>query len=191
MLSDIENRDIMLGEIHFNRTERDGSLDSTSVRRHESVMSNNLDGGEENPYSNHRNPNVRSNANYGQDSADMNSQAEINKLSSELNSKISREMDEMMSNVSSQIQRAINEAISTQVLPQIQNVTMAGSGSVTKRGWDIPVERPEINTEVQRSLNAKSNLRNEQDEDHQVGEFPNRNVHDNSQTLKVRNFERS
>ena len=55
---------------------------------------------------------------------------------------------------------------------------MAGSGRVTKIGWDVPVERPETNTEVQRSLNPISNLRNEQDEDHQVGEFPNRNVHD-------------
>ena len=41
----------MLGENHFNGTERDGSLDSTSVRRHESIMSNNLDEREENPYS--------------------------------------------------------------------------------------------------------------------------------------------
>ena len=38
MLSDIENLDIMLGENHFNRTERDGSLDSTSVRRHENKL---------------------------------------------------------------------------------------------------------------------------------------------------------
>ena len=83
MLSDIENLDIMLGENHFNGTERDGSLDSTSVRRHESFVSNNSDGGEENPYSDHRNSNVRSSADYGQNSADMNSQAEINKLSSE------------------------------------------------------------------------------------------------------------
>ena len=45
MLSDIENLDIMLGENHSNRTERDGSLDSTSVRRHESVMGKNLDEG--------------------------------------------------------------------------------------------------------------------------------------------------
>ena len=55
---------------------------------------------------------------------------------------------------------------------------MAGSGRVTKKGWDVLAERPETNTEIQRSLNAKSNLRNEQDEGHQVGEFPNRNVHD-------------
>ena len=43
MLSDIENLDIMLRENYSSRVERDGSLDSTSVRRHESVMSNNFD----------------------------------------------------------------------------------------------------------------------------------------------------
>ena len=101
-----------------------------------------MDEGEENPYSNHRNSNVRSDADYVQNSADMfsaaGSQAEINKLSSELNSRISREMDEKMSNVSSQIRRALNEAINTQVLPQIQSVMMAESGRVTKKGWDVP-----------------------------------------------------
>ena len=161
MLSDIENLDIMLGENHFNRTERDRSLDSTSVRRHESIVSNNLDEGDDNPYSDHRNSNVRPNADYGRNSADMNSQAEINRLSSELNSRISKELDEMMSSVSSQIQRAINDAINTQMLPQIQNVIMAGSGRVTKKGWEVSAERLEINTEGQRSLNAKSNQRDE------------------------------
>ena len=87
ILSNIENLDIMLGENHFNGSERDESLNSTSVRRHESVMSNNLDEGVENPYSDHRNANVRSSADYGQSSADMNSQAEINRLSIELNSR--------------------------------------------------------------------------------------------------------
>ena len=147
----------MLGENHSSRVERDGSLDSTSVRRHESVMSNNFDEAEENLYSYHRNSNVRSSADNGQNSADMNSQAEINRLSSELNSRISREMDEMMSNVSSQIQTAINEAISTQVLPQTQNVIMAGSGRETRRGWEASVERPEINAEVQANSNVKTN----------------------------------
>ena len=109
ILSDIENLDVMLGENQFNEAERDGSLDSTSIRRHESIVSNNLDEREENTYSDHRNSNVRSSADYGQNSTDMNSQAEINKLSSELNSRISREMDEMMSSVSSPIQRAIND----------------------------------------------------------------------------------
>ena len=183
MLSDIENLDIMLGENHSNGTERNGSLDSTSVRRHESVLSNNLDEGGENPYPDHRNSNVRSDANYGQNSADMNSQAEINKLSSELNFRISREMDEMMSNVSFQIQRAINEAINTQVLPQIQNVMLAGSGRETRRGWETSVERPEINSEVQPSSNVRNNLRNEQSDGHRNGEFTNRNVHDTWNTL--------
>ena len=44
------------------------------------------------------------------------------------------EMDEMMNSVLVQIHRAINDAISNQVLPQIQNVIMAGSGHMTKKG---------------------------------------------------------
>ena len=60
-------------------------------------------------------------------SINANSSAEINRLSMELNSRISREMDEMMNSVSVQIQRAINDTISNQVLPQIQNVVLAGS----------------------------------------------------------------
>ena len=179
MLSDIENLDIMLGENHSSRVEKDGSLDSTSVRRQESVMSNNFDEAGGNLYSDHRNPNVGTNANYGQNSVDMNSQAEISRLSSELNYRISREMDGMMCNVSSQIQRAINEAISTQVLPQIQNVILAGSGRETRRGWETSVERPEINSEVQPNNNARINLGNEQCSDRRTGDYTNRNVHDN------------
>ena len=110
----------------------------------------------------------------------MSSQAEISKLSSELNSRISREMDEMMNNVSSQIQRAINDAISNQVLPQIQNVIMAESGHVTRKGWNVPAERPEPNPEVQRNLNAKNKSRNEQDNGHRNGDLPSYNVHDTS-----------
>ena len=105
----------MLGENNFNETERDESLDSASVRRHDSVMSNNLENEGGSSYSNHMN----SNAVNGQNSTEVSSQAEINKLSSELNSRISSEKDEMMNSVSIQIQRAINDAISNQVLPQI------------------------------------------------------------------------
>ena len=70
----------------------------------------------------------------------------------------------MMNSVSVQIQRAISDAISTQVLPQIQNVIMAGSGHGTRKGWDVPSERPELNSEVQRNPNAKGGLRKGQDE---------------------------
>ena len=178
ILSDIENLDIMLGGDHFNGAERERSLYSTSARRRESITSNNLENEGESPYSNHRNDDLRTSADYGRHSADASSQAEINKLSCELNSRISREMDEMMNSVSSQIQRAINEAINTQVLPQIQNVIMAGSGREARRGWEAPMERPEISTEARRSVNAKAHLRNEQDDEHHNGELPNRNVHD-------------
>ena len=83
-----------------------------------------------------------------------------------------------MNSVSVQIQRAISDAISTQVLPQIQNVIMAGSGHGTKKGWAVPSERPEPISEVQRNLNAKSNLRNEQDDNQLNNDFPELNVHD-------------
>ena len=122
ILSDIENLDIMLGENHFNDTRRDGSLDGTSIRRQESITCNNLENEEMNLHSDHRNLGVRTSAGYDQNSAGIDSQAEINKLSSELNSRISREMDEMMNSVSSQIQRAISDAINNQVLPQIQTL---------------------------------------------------------------------
>ena len=141
-------------------------------------MSNNLENEGESSHSNHRNSNVRTNADYGQNSADMSSQAEINKLSSELNSRISREMDKMMNSVSVQIQRAINDAISNQVLPQIQNAILAGSGRVTRKGWDVPAERPEMNPEVQRNLKTRNNPRNGQDDGYQNSDLPSHNVHD-------------
>ena len=85
-----------------------------------------------------------------------------------------------MNSVSAQIQRAISDAISTQVLPQIQNVIMAGPGQGTRKRWDIPSERQELNSEVQRNLNAKNNLRNEQDENQLNNDYPDLNVHDRS-----------
>ena len=69
----------------------------------------------------------------------------------------------MMNSVSVQIQRAINDAISNQVLPQIQNVIRAGSGQVTKNGWDVPSERPENNSEGLRSDKARNDDRNAYD----------------------------
>ena len=83
-----------------------------------------------------------------------------------------------MNSVSVQIQRAISDAISTQVLPQIQNVMKAGSGHGTRKGWDVPAERPELISEVQRNLNAKNNLRNEQDGNQSDNDFLGLNVHD-------------
>ena len=55
---------------------------------------------------------------------------------------------------------------------------MAGSGHVTRKRWNVPSERSEPNHEVQRNLNTKNNVRNEQDERHQNGDLPSHNVHD-------------
>ena len=178
MLSDIENIDIMLGENHFNAREREGSLNSNLPTRSRSLASNESENENGNVDRNQRNDRSKTNTEYDQNSVTANSSAEINRLSSELNSRISREMDEMMNSVSVQIQRAISDAISTQVLPQIQNVIMAGSGHGTRKGWNVPSKRPELNSEVQRNLNAKINLRNEQDGNQSDNDFPGLNVHD-------------
>ena len=178
MLCDIENLDIILGENHFDTQEREGSLNSNLPRRSRSfasIESENEDGNEGRPK---RNIDSRMNAECGRNSVTGDSSAEINRLSSELNSRISREMDEMMNSVSVQIQRAISDAISTQVLPQIQNVIMARPGHGTRKGWDVSTERPELNSEVQRNLNAKSSSRNEQYENQLNDDYPDLNVHD-------------
>ena len=178
MLSDIENLDVMLGENHFDTREREGSLNSNLPRGSRIFASNESENEDGNMSRNQRVSNSRINVEFDHNSATGNSSAEINRLSSELNSRISREMDEMMNSVNVQIQRAISDTISTQVLPQIQNVVMAGSGHVTRKGWDIPSERLELIPEVQRNSNMKNTLRNGQDEDHLINDFPNQNVHD-------------
>ena len=188
MLSDMENLDIMLGENHFSMREREGSLNSNLPRRSRSFASNEFENEDGNISRNQRNINSRTDTECDRNSVTGNSSAEINRLSSELNSRISREMDEMMNSVSVQIQRAISDAISTQVLPQIQNVIMAGSGHGTRKRWDVPSERPELNSEVQRNLNAKNNLRNEQDENQVNNDYPDLNVHDRDPLETLKSF---
>ena len=178
MLSDIENLDIMLGENHFRTREREASLNSTLPRRSRSFASNESENENENIGRNQRNFNSGVNTGCDRNSVAGNSSAEIISLSSELNSRISREMDEMMNSVSVQIERAISDAISTQVLPQIQNAIVAVSGHGTRKGWDVSSERPELISEVQRNLNAKNNLRKEQDENQLNNDYPDLDVHD-------------
>ena len=160
MFSDIENLDIMLRANHIDTRERDESLNSELARRQESVISDDLENNQENTHVNPKNINSGKSAEFDHNSATANSSAEVNRLSSELNSRISREMDEMMNSVSGQIQRAINDPISNQVLPQIQNVIRAGSEKVTKNGWDVLSERPEVNSEGLRSDKARNEVRN-------------------------------
>ena len=173
MLSDIENLDIMLGENHFDRSERNESVNSNQAGRPESLFGDELEN--ENEFPNSRNNGPSPNTELGHNSIRECSSVEINRLSSELNSRISREMDEMMNSVSVQIQRAINEAISSQILPQIQNVVMAGSGQLTKGGRNVPDERPEGYSEVLQNLEPKNNSKNKQANDRPKDGVPSTN----------------
>ena len=116
LLSDIENLDIMLGKRHSETDER---VNSNSNSRPKSTTSDRFENNEENLYLNHAEMRPGNSADPGLNSMSANSNAEINRLSSEPNSRLSREMDEMMNNVNTQIQRAISDAISNQILPRI------------------------------------------------------------------------
>ena len=98
LLSDIENLDIMPGERHSGR---DKNANSNSARRPASVTSD-MFGNEENLYLNHTEMRSGFNAESGQNSTSPHSNAEINRLTSELNSRLSREMDVMMCSVNTQ-----------------------------------------------------------------------------------------
>ena len=124
------------------------------------------------------NRNLGVNAHYGQNSASGNSSAEIIRLSSELNSRLSRELDEMMGSVNTQIQRAISDAISNQILPQIQTALNAGSGHLTQNRWNVPSERPENNSEETYGEKAKKNTRSEHRNDYQNDGEPHSRVYD-------------
>ena len=178
MLSDLENLDIMLGENHFNRNERDGSVSSNFGRRPGSTSADELGNNGENRHLVTRDIDPGNNADYGRNSIGGNSSAEINKLSSELNSRLSRELDDMMCSVNSQIQRAISDAISNQVLPQIQSALSAGSGHMTQNRWDIPSERPEINSEGLQNINPKDSSASKHNHDHQNDGGINLNAYD-------------
>ena len=158
MLSDIENLDVMLGERH---SEREESVNSNSARRPGSADSNMFENNEENLYLNHSETGFGNNANPRHNSTSGNSNVEINRLSSELNSRLSREMDEMMNSVNVQIQRAISDAISNQIWPQIENALMSGSGHLTQNRWNVPAERPEINSEDNRFGKIRENSRSQ------------------------------
>ena len=165
MLSDIENLDIMLGGNHFDRNERNESVNSNQAGRPESLFGDEFGDENENEFPNPGNNGPSPNTELGHNSIRECSSVEINRLSSELNSRISREMDEMMNSVSVQIQRAINEAISSQILPQIQNAVMAGSGQLTKERWNVPAERPEGYSEVLQNLEPRNNSKSKQAND--------------------------
>ena len=169
MLSDLENLGILLGENHYSRNERDESVNSNQARRPRSVSRDEFENNGENNYLETGSFGPGTSANHGQKSTGGNSSAEINRLSSELNSRLSRELDDMMSSVTTQIQRAISDAIGGQILPQIQSVLNAGSGQSTLNRWNVSSERPEVNSEETYGEKATKSIRSEQRFDHRNG----------------------
>ena len=90
MLSDIENIDIML---RGNHLERERSEFSDPIRGPDSSNYNAPENNGEDSYPNSRENISSDSANYGHNSAGTDSSAEFNRLSGELNLRISREMD--------------------------------------------------------------------------------------------------
>ena len=72
MLSDIENLDIMLGENHFDKNERDESISSNRTRRPESASGAEFDNNDENRYLDTRGNGLGTNADYGRNSTEIN-----------------------------------------------------------------------------------------------------------------------
>ena len=162
--------------------ERGESLDRNLARRPESAISNNFGNDDEDMYSSLRVVSTGINADYGQNSVGTSSNAEINKLLSELNSRLSREVDGMMSSVNTQIHRAISDAIDSQILPQIQTALYSGSGHLTQNRWNVPSERPEINPEENCSNKTRKNSRSEQFRDRPIDGTTNDSAYDRYQS---------
>ena len=85
--------------------------------------------------------------------------------------------------VNTQIQRAISDAITSQILPQIQTTLNAGSGHLTQNRWNVPSERPEINTKETYGENVKKNSRCEQRSDHLNDGQSHSRAYDNYDTI--------
>ena len=119
----------MLSERH---SEREESANSNSARRPERVTSYMFENNAESVYLNNVEARPGVSTSQDQNSAGVNSNAEINKLSIELNSRLSREIDDMMNSVNIQIQRAVSDEISNQIMPHIQNALKARLGHLTQ-----------------------------------------------------------
>ena len=141
----------MLGSIHLERGEV--SELNNSVRRPESPSYNAMVYHDVNSHSNSREDEIRGYAGNGQNSREVDFSSETNRLSGELNQRISQEKNDLMSSVSSYIQRAISEALNEQVLPHIKATFRPGQGQVPNRRWGIPSRRPKCRSEG--ALNRK------------------------------------
>ena len=161
MLSDLENMDIMLGSNHF---EREVSEFENSASRHESPTYDALLDHNTNWHSYSGANEIRRFAGNCQNSGKIDFSSEMNRLSGELNQKITQEIKCLMDTVSFQIQRTICEAIKEQVLkeqPQIQASLRSGSVQKLQTGWKIPAARSEYRSEGTSNRKVRSSSRDE------------------------------
>ena len=126
-----------------NHLERVESETSTYGRRPESPSYGTLLHQDSNSHPNSHEAEIRICAQNSQNSREIVSDMEFNRLSGGRNQRITREMSDFMSSVSSQIQRAINEAISDQILPQVQAFVKSGKGRMPERRCEVSARRPE------------------------------------------------
>ena len=157
-LSDMENMDKMLDSNHFEREE---SEFNNPVRRPESTSFNASTNYDSNSHSTSRENEIRDFAGNGQNSREADSNSEINRLSGDLNQRITQEMNDLMCSVSSQIQRVISEAINEQLLPQIQAPLRTRQGRKPRKGWNVAAERREYKSEETFNRKFRSSSRDE------------------------------
>ena len=80
-------------------------------------------------------------------SGEIDSSSKINRLSGELNQRITQEMNSVSLQILGLYSRAISEAINEQVLPQ--------------KGWNVSTERPEYISEGNLNRKIRSSSRDE------------------------------
>ena len=138
MLSDIEKIDIL---VRGNSLEREEGETSILGRRPESPRYDTLIKQTFQSHSCSREAEFGSCAQNNHSVREFDTDSEFNRLSGELNQRISQEMGDYMSSVSSQIRKAIKEAINDRILAQVQATLRSGQGQIPERIWEIPARK--------------------------------------------------
>ena len=140
MMSDFENKDVILGNDNINTFERDFSNVIGNSEGHCDNESNSRPR-EKDFHENGSEHYVRENIIPGQDRF----QETMETFNSEFNMRLSQEMDSIMSMMHIQLKRAISTAIADRVIPEIQNIVSSRSSSGNR------------DTEAGSSLNSQEN----------------------------------
>ena len=153
MISDLENMDVMRGSSHYEREDREFG---NSLRKLESPSNDALVDHNSNFHFNSTENDISWCTGNGRSSGETDSSSELNRLSGDLNQRITQEVNGLMSIVSMQIQSAINEAVNEHVLSQIQAYLRSINEQPPQKGWNFPGEIPERKSENALNRNARS-----------------------------------